>query len=128
MLIEILNYGDEWLSFNGRQSGHNQRYNSNMQIIDDFRRSPAKPIIELEPLYEDHPLEFNPDNEGHSCSWDVRRTLYWSVFCGSAGVTYGHHSVWQMYNPAKGEALDWVLVIDDARKRYPAPGKTLKKQ
>lgn len=97
-------HGDEWLSFNGRQSGHNQRYNSNMQIIDDFRRSPAKPIIELEPLYEDHPLEFNPDNEGHSCSWDVRRTLYWSVFCGSAGVTYGHHSVWQMYDPAKGRA------------------------
>lgn len=111
-------HGDEWLSFNGRQSGHNQRYNSNIQITDDFRRSPAKPIVELEPLYEDHPLEFNPDNEGHSCAWDVRRTLYWSVFYGAAGVTYGHHSVWQMYDPEKGRGpinrplMSWKEAID----------------
>ena len=111
-------HNDEWLSFNGRQSGHNQRYNSNIQITDDFRRSPAKPIMELEPLYEDHPLEFNPDNEGHSCAWDVRRTLYWSVFSGSAGVTYGHHSVWQMYDPEKGRGpinrplMNWKEAID----------------
>ena len=25
--------------------------------------------------------------------------------------------------PAVGEALDWVLVIDDAAKKYPKPGK-----
>jgi hypothetical protein len=24
--------------------------------------------------------------------------------------------------PAPGEALDWVLVLDDASKSYPAPG------
>jgi hypothetical protein len=24
--------------------------------------------------------------------------------------------------PAPGELLDWVLVLDDAAKRYPAPG------
>lgn len=109
-------HNDEWLSFNGRQSGHNQRYNSNMQIMDDFRRTPAKPIIEIEPLYEDHPLEFNPDNEGHSCSWDVRRTLYWSVFYGSAGVTYGHHSVWQMHDEDKGPInrplMTWYEALD----------------
>lgn len=95
-------HNDEWLSFNGRQSGHNQRFDSNAQILGDFDRKPAKPILELEPLYEDHPLEFNPDNEGHSTAWDVRRTLYWSVFYGSAGVTYGHHSVWQMYDKGRG--------------------------
>lgn len=95
-------HNDEWLTFNGRQSGHNQRFDSNAKILEDFRRSPTKPIIELEPLYEDHPLEFNPDNEGHSTAWDVRRTLYWSVFYGSAGVTYGHHSVWQMYDEGRG--------------------------
>ena len=109
-------HADKWLSFNGRQSGHNQRYNSNMQILDDFRRTPTKPIIEIEPLYEDHPLEFNPDNEGYSCSWDVRRTLYWSVFCGSAGVTYGHHSVWQMYDEDKGPInrplMTWREALD----------------
>lgn len=25
--------------------------------------------------------------------------------------------------PADGEALDWVLVLDDATKKYPAPGR-----
>ena len=109
-------HNDEWLSFNSRQSGHNQRYNSNIQIMDDFRRTPTKPIMEIEPLYEDHPLEFNPDNEGHSCSWDVRRTLYWSVFYGSAGVTYGHHSVWQMYDkdkaPINRPLMTWRKALD----------------
>ena len=95
-------HNDEWLAFNGRQSGHTQRYNSNRLIADDFNRKPTKPIIELEPLYEDHPLEFRPNEEGHSNAWDVRRALYWSVFYGSAGVTYGHHSVWQMYDKEKG--------------------------
>lgn len=94
-------HNDEWLAFNGHQSGHTQRYNSNRLIADDFNRKPTKPIIELEPLYEDHPLEFRPDEEGHSTAWDVRRALYWSVFYGSAGVTYGHHSVWQMYDKEK---------------------------
>lgn len=97
-------HGDDWLDFNSRQSGHNQRYESNRRVMDDFFRAPAKPILEIEPLYEDHPLEFAPDNDGHSNAWDVRRAMYWSVFYGSAGVTYGHHSLWQMYDPEKGRA------------------------
>lgn len=111
-------HNDEWLNFNGRQSGHNQRYNSNAQILDDFRRNPAKPIMEIEPLYEDHPLEFRPDEDGHSNAWDIRRAIYWSVFYGSAGVTYGHHSVWQMYDKAKGRGpvnrplMEWKKAID----------------
>ncbi|MBQ5657819.1 MAG: glycoside hydrolase family 140 protein, partial [Bacteroidaceae bacterium] len=117
---------DEWLNFNGRQSGHNQRYNSNQQVMDDFFRNPAKPIMEIEPLYEDHPLEFDPDNEGHSNAWDVRRVLYWSVFYGSAGVTYGHHSVWQMYDKEKGHEpinrplMPWHKAIDQ-----PAAGQAV---
>ena len=119
-------HNDEWLDFNGRQSGHHQRYNSNAQILDDFRRSPAKPIIDIEPLYEDHPLEFRPDEDGHSNAWDVRRALYWSVFYGSAGVTYGHHSVWQMYDKEKGRGpinrplMPWHKAIDQ-----PAAGQVV---
>lgn len=93
-----------WLDFNGRQSSHSPRYESNSKIYDDFRRTPCKPVVEIEPLYEDHPLEFRPDDYGHSNAWDVRHTMYWSVFYGSAGVTYGHHSVWQMYDSQKGHA------------------------
>ena len=111
-------HNDVWLNFNGRQSGHNQRYNSNQQILDDFFRTPTTPMMEIEPLDEDHPLEFNPDTEGQSNAWDVRRVLYWSVFYGSAGVTYGHHSVWQMYDKEKGRdpinrpLMPWQKAID----------------
>lgn len=109
-------HNDTWLNFNGRQSGHNQRYTSCRMILDDFRREPAKPIIDIEPLYEDHPLEFRPDEEGHSNAWDVRRALYWSVFHGSAGITYGHHSVWQMYdkgrNPVNRPLMTWGEALD----------------
>lgn len=92
-------HNDKWLSFNARQNGHTPRYQSYHNTLADFRRSPAKPVVDIEPLYEDHPLEFRPDEEGHSTASDVRRALYWDVFNGSCGVTYGHHSVWQMYDP-----------------------------
>ena len=119
-------HNDDWLDFNARQSGHHQRYNSNAQILDDFRRNPAKPIMEIEPLYEDHPLEFRPDEDGHSNAWDVRRAIYWSVFYGSAGVTYGHHSVWQMYDKSKGRGpinrplMEWQRAINQ-----PAAGQVV---
>ena len=117
---------EDWLNFNGRQSGHNQRYNSSQQLMDDFFRQPAKPVMELEPLYEDHPLEFNPDNEGHSNAWDVRRALYWSVFYGSAGVTYGHHSVWQMYDRGKGhEPINRPLMCWHEAIGQPAAGQAI---
>ena len=92
-------HNDGWLSFNGRQNGHTPRYESYNNTLQDYRLAPAKPVVDLEPLYEDHPIEFRPDQEGHSVSTHVRRALYWDVFNGACGVTYGHHSVWQMYDP-----------------------------
>src|SRR5690606_25665896 len=56
-----------------------------------------------EPCYEDHPVNpwptWNPAN-GYFRDYDVRKQLYRSVFSGGCGVTYGHHAVWQFYNPA----------------------------
>ncbi len=110
-------HNDEWLSFNARQSSHHQRYNSYSLILDDFRRTPAKPIVEIEPLYDDCPMDYN-DNDGYSTSWDIRRGLYWSVFYGSAGVTYGHHSIWSMYDnnkeylPHNGQIMNWQQAIE----------------
>ena len=64
---------------------------------EDYDRTPAKPVIDGEPIYEDHPVSFKPDNLGHSTAADVRRPLYWDLFSGACGHTYGHHSVWQMW-------------------------------
>lgn len=111
-------HDEGWLSFNARQNGHTPRYQSYHNTLVDYRRTPAKPVVDIEPLYEDHPLEFRPDDEGHSTAADVRRALYWDVFNGSCGVTYGHHSVWQMYDPDKGRApvnrplMPWREALD----------------
>jgi hypothetical protein len=76
----------------------------------------SKPVIDAEPIYEDHPINFNPDGNGHSVATDVRRPLYWDLFSGAFGHTYGHHSVWQMYAPDRQAVnrplMPWYEAID----------------
>ncbi|MDR2037809.1 MAG: glycoside hydrolase family 140 protein [Bacteroidales bacterium] len=98
-------HNEEWLDFNMRQNGHNTEYSNNYsKTLDDYNRKPEKPVLDGEPLYEDHPLSFNAPRLGHSVAVDVRRALYWNLFDGTFGHTYGHHSVWQMYDPGKKRA------------------------
>ncbi len=104
-------HGDEWLDFNMRQNGHITEYtNTYSKTYDDYNKSPVKPVIDGEPLYEDHPIAFRASDYGHSVAADVRRMLYWDLFDGAFGHTYGHHSVWQMYDPAKGEGINAPLM------------------
>ncbi|MDR1171950.1 MAG: glycoside hydrolase family 140 protein [Bacteroidales bacterium] len=93
---------DDWLDFNMRQNGHNADYtDSYSKTADDYALQPVKPVIDGEPLYEGHPLSFNSAKLGYSIAADVRRPLYWNLFGGAFGHTYGHHSVFQMYDPDK---------------------------
>lgn len=95
-------HNDNRFDFNMRQNSHNPDYtNVYSKTLEDYQRSPAKPVIDGEPLYEDHPLSFEANKYGHSVTADVRRTLYWNLFNGAFGYTYGHHSIWQMYDPNK---------------------------
>jgi len=93
---------DDWLDFNMRQNGHvaehTGRYDSTRK---DYDLTPTKPVLDGEPIYEDHPVSFNPTSLGHSIAADVRRPLYWDLFSGAFGHTYGHHSVWQMWQPPR---------------------------
>lgn len=104
-------HDDDWLDFNMRQNGHQAeftgRYNKTHA---DYERVPVKPVIDGEPIYEDHPVSFKPDEFGHSVAADVRRAFYWDVFGGACGHTYGHHSVWQMYDPAKRKPINRPLM------------------
>jgi len=96
-------HNDDWLDFNMRQNGHvaefTERYS---QTRVDYDRTPVKPVIDGEPIYEDHPVSFDAKKLGHSVAGDVRRPLYWNLFSGACGHTYGHHSVWQMWSTNKG--------------------------
>ena len=88
-----------WLDFNMLQSGHAQRNLENDHMIDrDYAIKPVKPVLDGEPRYENHPINWNPDS-GWFDAIDVRQAFYWSVFAGGMGVTYGCHDVWQFRTP-----------------------------
>ena len=95
---------EAWLSANGMQSGHGGGHDVAVweMIARDYGLSPAKPTLDLEPNYEDHPYNPWPSWDpatGYFRDHDVRKQLYRSVFAGGCGVTYGHHAVWQFAGP-----------------------------
>jgi hypothetical protein len=73
-------------------------------------------VLDGEPLYEDHPISFDAKKLGHSIAADVRRPLYWDLFGGACGHTYGNHAVWQMRAPGKSPVnnplMPWSEAID----------------
>jgi hypothetical protein len=109
-------HNDEWLSFNMRQNGHVAEFARYAETRADYNRTPVKPVLDGEPIYEDHPVSFKAKEFGHSIAADVRRPLYWDLFSGACGHTYGHHSVWQMWqagrDPINGPLLPWQEAID----------------
>ena len=109
-------HDDDWLSFNMRQNGHEQNFGRYAATRADYDRQPVKPVIDGEPIYEDHPIAFKADEHGHSVSADMRRPLYWDLFSGACGHTYGHHSVWQMWAPPRqpinNPLMPWFEAID----------------
>jgi hypothetical protein len=106
---------DDWLSFNMRQNGHVAEFTGRYdKTREDYDRTPIKPVIDGEPIYEDHPVSFNAKNFGHSITADVRRPLYWDLFGGACGHTYGHHSVWQMWTPGRNPINNPLMPWNEA--------------
>jgi hypothetical protein len=123
-------HDDDWLDFNMRQNGHvaefTERYT---QTRVDYDRTPTKPVFDGEPIYEDHPVSFKARELGHSIGGDVRRPLYWNLFSGAFGHTYGHHSVWQMWSPGKNPInaplMPWNEAIDQPGAAQMQHGRAL---
>ena len=110
-------HDEPWLDFNMRQNGHAVDFPGRYdQTRVDYDRSPIKPVVDGEPIYEDHPVAFNAAALGHSIASDVRRPLYWDLFGGALGHTYGHHSVWQFWAPGRAginnPLMAWFEAID----------------
>ena len=107
---------EEWLDFNMRQNGHGAEFERYASTRSDYDRVPVKPVIDGEPLYEDHPVSFKPGELGYSVAADVRSPLYWDLFSGAFGHTYGNHAVWQMWQPGRepvnGPLMPWYEAID----------------
>ncbi len=108
---------DDWLDFNLRQNGHGQNFNpSYAQTRADYDRTPVKPVLDGEPLYEGHPIDFRADENGVSVAADVRRPLYWDLFSGACGHTYGNHAVWQFWTPDRepvnNPLMPWTQAVN----------------
>ena len=107
---------DEWLSFNMHQTGHCPNEPTYKKIANDYNLLPTKPTLDSEPLYEDHPNCFNAKELGYSLPQDIRRIMYWNVFAGALGQTYGCHDVWQMYDigdkGVNGPLRPWKVALD----------------
>jgi len=111
---------EEWLDFNMRQNGHGAEFTGRYdKLRQDYDRMPIKPVLDGEPLYEDHPLAFKAPEFGHSVASDVRRALYWDLFTGA----YGHHSVWQMFDPTRHPAVNNPLLPWTAAIAQPGAGQ-----
>lgn len=94
-------HNDDWLDFNFIQSGHFRRDEPNYDLVSaDYARAPVKPVMDGEPRYEDHAVNWNLSN-GFFDAFDARQAAYWALFAGAFGHTYGAHSVWQMWQPGR---------------------------
>jgi len=86
-------HNDKWLDFNGFQSGHYKNNPVYKYITNDYNLAPPKPVIDLEPWYDDMPEECkNIKVRGNS--YDIRKEAYWAVFAGAAGHGYGANGCW----------------------------------
>jgi hypothetical protein len=94
---------EPWLDMNAFQSGHGSREADAWNwVTRDLSYKPQKPTLDMEPCYEDHPV--NPwdgkwtKQRGYFTAYDVRARIYRGIFAGACGVTYGHHQIWQFMN------------------------------
>jgi hypothetical protein len=92
---------DDWLSFNMFQSGHGSANKPNYEMtLAAYNRKPVKPVLDGEPRYEDHPINWKAP-QGWFDQWDVRQAAYWSMLSGACGHTYGDHNIWQMWQEGR---------------------------
>jgi len=107
----------DWCDFNICQTSHAQTDYAIYErlLVKDYQLTPVKPCLDAEPRYEDIPIGFKPEN-GWFDDADVRQSLYWSLFSGGFGYTYGCNSIWQFYEEGHKPMCDarrnWKDAID----------------
>ena len=87
----------DYIDFHTSQTGHatNKSYIS-YRVIEKMRAATDKPVLDSESRYEDHPACFSTASGYYWNADDVRQNIYWNLFSGACGFTYGNHAVWSM--------------------------------
>ncbi len=89
----------DWLDFNSIQSGHGWAAPTYRRVSRDYGLKPAKPTVDMEPPYENHPTgPKTPRIDSHQ----VRKGAYWAVLAGAAGHGYGALDLFWLYKDADG--------------------------
>jgi hypothetical protein len=89
----------DWLDFNSIQSGHGLGAKTYRYIAKDVSLSPAKPTVDMEPPYENHPTGAkSPRINSHQ----VRQGAYWAMLSGAAGHGYGAMDMFYAYKETDG--------------------------
>jgi hypothetical protein len=92
-------HDEAWLDFHTCQSGH-KRNRENWRFIEaDYARTPTRPCMDAEPGYEDAQDDIMNLDGGYLDDYEVRKSLYWALFAGAHGHTYGCWPIWCMWNP-----------------------------
>ena len=104
-------HAESWADFHMIQSGHTRCDNALQLLRHDRELLPARPVVNGEPNYEEHPNAFRGGEAGWLDDHEVRRDLYWAITSGAAGYTYGAHPIWQFYDgkrePVNGPRITW---------------------
>jgi hypothetical protein len=92
-------HDESWLDFHTCQSGH-KRNRENWRFIEaDYARAPTRPCMDAEPGYEDAQDDIRNLDGGYLDDYEVRKSLYWALFAGAHGHTYGCWPIWCMWRP-----------------------------
>jgi hypothetical protein len=133
----------KWLTANMLQSSHFRDPSSVMKLTgvnfawdsqrnydfvrDEYYSHPTRPVIDGEPRYEDLVIDVESDPKlisanGYWSGYDARNAAYHAVFAGAAGHTYGNHSVWQFYDPARNQPTQAARADLPWQKAVAQPG------
>lgn len=87
----------DYIDFHTAQTSHgiDQCYATDRVML-RMAEASAKPYMDSEPRYEDHPACFNTNTGYYWDAADVRQNAYWNVLVGACGHTYGNHCIWSM--------------------------------
>jgi hypothetical protein len=101
---------EKWLTVLGYQSGHGDDANTLKWIHSGppaeygKRKEFTRPVINLEPPYEDH--NGYQSRKPHP-AYNTRRAVYWSLLNAPVcGVTYGGHGVWSWHTKPGEQPTD----------------------
>ncbi len=109
-------HNEKWLDLNMFQSGHSKLNNLNFKITNRiYNLENTKPVLDGEPCYEDHPINWKSEN-GWFMDFESRRAGWWSMLAGACGHTYGDHNIWQMWQegrvPISEARTPWKQALD----------------